>query len=227
MGYYWTMPGDAACVLSAAQKPRSFEPGRVPTGRNADWDDGKIRAVVATLRNARGPQMEALVRPIVWEDMYQYFDAVDLRSMGAWNLWRVLHFACDENDGPVSQPSLDDDFAQEVEAWAYHWLTSEQNRDRLALWDQRSDILSIFPPSDTHEVVECNLEALNILRGTLKHWYHHYHNQSPQLEDQTNTTGTLTNLDDVRNSLPDRAHDGTCNMKSSFLFSIPALSSCL
>lgn len=216
MGYYWTMPDDAACVLSSAQKPRSFEPGRVPTGRNANWDDDKIRAFVAALRNARALQVEALVRPSIWEDMYRYFDAVDLRLMGAWNLWKVLQFACDENDGLPPLPSLDDDLCQEIETWTYQWLANEQNRNRLASWDQRSDILSIFPPSDTQDIVECELEALNIIRGALKHWYNYYHSQSPQLDAQENSTGDITNLDDVQNSLPDRAHDGTCNMMKSF-----------
>lgn len=216
MGYYWTSwiaPDRPAYLLSATADSQLFEPGRAPTGRNANWDDFTVRAMVATLRAERGPQMNALKRPSIWEDMYQYFNAVDLRSMGAWNLWRALHFACDENDGPVVQSPLDDASRKAIEDWAYAWLTVNENRLCLGSWDKRSDILSVLPPADTQNIVGCDRAALNILRGILQNWYHYY---------QTDTTGHLANFNDARSLHPNCAHDGRCNIKSTF-FNLPSV----
>ncbi|KAK4042492.1 hypothetical protein C8A01DRAFT_13926 [Parachaetomium inaequale] len=207
MGLYFNIPEDAPCKLSLSKHRRAFS--YASSRRNFAWDDDRVRAMVSTLRAKHGPRMDTLVRPKTWEDMYQYFDAVDLWVAGAWNLWRAVHHACDENEGPVAQSPPDPAVFDEIDQWTYDWCTHEQNRNRLGAWDQRSDILCVLSPTDSQDISDCDVAALTILRGALKHWYRQYNGQSPQQDGQAAGAVAMSSIGDARNSLPARAQDGT------------------
>jgi hypothetical protein len=207
MRLYFSMPENAPCKLSFSEHRRKFN--QSSSRRNYHWDDARVRAVVAILRAKHGPKMSTLVRPKTWEDMYQYFDAVDLWVTGAWNLWRVVHHSCDENEGPVAPSPPDLAACDEIDQWAYDWCTHEHNRNRLSAWDRRSDILSVLSPMDSQNISDCDVAAFAVLRGALKHWYNHYNGQSQQHDGQAAGAVTMSSLQDARNSLPARAQDGT------------------
>ncbi|KAL2169701.1 hypothetical protein VTG60DRAFT_5754 [Thermothelomyces hinnuleus] len=214
MGFYWNMPQDAPCILSLPKARRCFKRGEVPHGRRSvAWDDDYVCDTVAALRVRRGPKMNTLVRPRTWEDMYQYFDAVDLWTMGAWNLWRVVHFACDENEGGPGEPSPSKSAAFEVvDEWAYDWCTHEEHRARLSAWDERSDILCVLSPAEINDVSCCDIQELSVLRGALRYWSRFYKNQSRQEDNGQGVSAVSASSSsgqDAQDSLPARALDGT------------------
>ncbi|KAG7291827.1 hypothetical protein NEMBOFW57_001848 [Staphylotrichum longicolle] len=174
MGFYWNLPADAPSAFSKKREQRSISRGLAPKHRAIAWNDARVHAAATTLRAEHGDTVKTLVRPQRWEDLYQFFDTVDLWFEGSWNLWRVLHLLCDENDVAAQRDSLDSAILDEVERWAYKWCTHKTNRLKLATWDQKSDILSVLSESDSSNVAGCRKEALDMLRGALKYWHGHY-----------------------------------------------------
>ncbi|KAL2158401.1 hypothetical protein VTH06DRAFT_4449 [Thermothelomyces fergusii] len=213
MGFYWNMPQDAPCILSLPKAQRCFRRGEVSYGRrSAAWNDDDVRNMVAALRLQRGPKMNTLVRPRTWEDMYQYFDAVDLWTMGAWNLWRVVHLACDENEEGAGEPDPSRSAAlAAVDDWAYNWCTHEEHRSRLRAWDERSDILCVLSPAEVNDVLCCGIPELSVLRDVLVYWSRFYKTQFGQEyggQDVSAASSASNNsLEDARDSLPARALD--------------------
>ena len=215
MSFYWNMPQDAPCILSLPKRVRSFKRGAVPHGRRSTaWDDNRVCETIHHLRKRRGPKMNTLIRPKTWEDMFRYFDAIDLWHHGAWNLWRVIHYACDENErgrdaeSPSSHAALDT-----IDDWVYAWCTHKEHRIRLSAWDERSDVLCVLSPTDISDISSCNVAELSILRGALKYWHRFYKNQSPQENNQDIIAVSASSCGGARNSLPVRARDGTYKSK--------------
>ncbi|KAK3898941.1 hypothetical protein C8A05DRAFT_37455 [Staphylotrichum tortipilum] len=180
MGFYWGMPLQAICLFSAPKPERSFRPLDPKPRRCFAWDDSQVHTMVGILRE-RQQNLQAcpLIRPNIWEDLYYYFDTVDMWRMGAWNLWRVLHCMCDEAEGIVVSPPLGHLERDLIEEWAYNWCTHEKNRDSLRRWDETSDVLSVMSPCDIENVRWCERQALDFLRGVLKHWYGMYKAPEP------------------------------------------------
>lgn len=174
MGFYWNLPADAPCAFSKKREQRSISRGLAPKHRAIAWNDARVHAAAAALRAEHSDTVKTLVRPKRWEDIYQFFDTVDLWFEGSWNLWRVLHLLCDENDVAAQRVSLDSAILDEVESWAYKWCTHKTNRLKLATWDQKSDILSVLSESDSRNVAGCRKEALDMLRDALKYWHGQY-----------------------------------------------------
>ena len=172
MGFYWGMPADSLCLLSKPKFKRTF--GRLdprPRGGSA-WDNSQVQNMVGILRerHERVKNTYPLIRPHTWEDLYYYFDAVDLWHNGAWNLWQVLHRMCDEDEGaPLDQMERD-----VIEEWAYAWCTHEKNRERLGRWDGTGDVLTVLSPADAESVPWSRWEALEFLRGVLRYWFGMY-----------------------------------------------------
>ena len=193
MGFYWNMPADAPCAFSSDKGYRSFKRGEMAPHRIIALDDNQVRGIATELRDSHGHEAQTLVRPKTWEDMYQSFDAVDLWFKGSWNLWRVLHLLCDENDGLMTtsdsemDPEMDSDMDQaardEIEGWAYNWCTHETNRFTLSTWDQTSDILRLLSPADSQDIHGCNSQVLNVLRAALEYWHDKYKESPHPQED--------------------------------------------
>ncbi|KAH6854930.1 hypothetical protein B0I37DRAFT_422836 [Chaetomium sp. MPI-CAGE-AT-0009] len=117
-------------------------------------------------------------------------------------------FPSSTNIPSTAQPQLGEEACSEAEGWAYRWLTHEQNRHRLNSWDHRSDILNILSPQDAQNIIDCDTWVLNIVRGTLEHWYHqHYHSPSALQSDHAHIDAPASSLDGARSSLPSRASD--------------------
>ncbi|KAJ4298713.1 hypothetical protein N0V88_003745 [Collariella sp. IMI 366227] len=154
--------------------------GRQPSA----WDEKEIRLAADDYRGAFRADVEQLSRPTIWEDLYKWFDAVDLWEKGAWNLWRVLQFLCDQNEEQQRKYNTWD----VVDDWAYDWCTSSSNRAALAAWDRRSDIFSILSPADHKNIHDSSPESLNILRGALFYWHSMYNNRQSHDGNGNNTT---------------------------------------
>ncbi|KAL1836207.1 hypothetical protein VTJ49DRAFT_5447 [Mycothermus thermophilus] len=174
MVFYWDMPADAPCVLSlhgSVTAPRTYGRLDVPPRRHLLWPDDQVRAASTVIRCLHGEETKSIVRPRIWEDLYQYFDAVDLWTRGAWNLWRVLHLMCDENEAKPPPSHLDPWYAYEVMGWACNWCTNPENREKLRAWNRKSDILTLMSAEDRKNLKEAPSQALAILRFQLSKSY--------------------------------------------------------
>jgi hypothetical protein len=208
MGFYWKMPADAACLFSINEdvpEKRWYKHGIVQPRPSEAWNGNDIRSMATILRKLHTDKTKTMVRPKVWDDLYHYFDVVDLWTKGAWNLWRVLQFICDENEGPPPQSRLDAAAIGEVEEWAYAWCTHEQNRIKLGWWDQRSDILHVLSPADSKDLDGCGPEVLAVLRTAVLHWHQIYMIPSQQRDGHAASGKQVGNQD----PLPAETQDGT------------------
>ncbi|KAL2269045.1 hypothetical protein VTJ83DRAFT_3891 [Remersonia thermophila] len=174
MVFYWRMPADAPCVLSlhgSVTAPRTYSRLDVPPRRHFAWHDDHLRATSTILRRLHGDKTRSMVRPRIWEDLYRYFDAVDLWTRGAWNLWRLIHLMCDENAASPPPFHLDPDYTYEVMSWAYAWCTDPENRSKLRAWNRKSDILTLMSAKDRENLAGSPVQALAILRFELSKRY--------------------------------------------------------
>lgn len=172
MGFYWGMPADSLCLLSEPKPKRTFGPLDPRPRDGSAWDDSQVQTMVGILRerHERVKNTYPLIRPHTWEDLYYYFDAVDLWHNGAWNLWQALHRMCDEDEGaPLGQMEKD-----VIEEWVYAWCTHEKNRERLGRWDGTGDVLTVLSRADVESVRGSRWEALEFLRGALRYWFGPY-----------------------------------------------------
>ncbi|KAK4102967.1 hypothetical protein N658DRAFT_558030 [Parathielavia hyrcaniae] len=203
MGFYWNLPTDAPCVFSKKKAKRSLDRGTAGSRRRVAWNEQQIRQQVASLRARHGSKTQAVVRPKTWEDMYQYFDTVELWYHGAWNLWRVLQLICDENEVGIVKDGLDVEVFNELDDWAYDWCTLLENRVRLSRWDERSDILQVLSDPDHEMIHGCTPGALDVLRGALKYWHHEY-KQPPQGQDAQASRAVSLGYEDMAEGRPSR-----------------------
>lgn len=176
MGMYRNMPADAACVFTISDEvpvPRSFPSGWPPINgpRNVVWDSGRHQIEADAIRRKYPEQAQAIVRPSEFHHLYQYFDVVDLWYKGVNNILHVLNILCDENDAAAQRAIEMADIVDVVDDWVYKWLTHEANRQKLALWDQQSDVLDILTPADRTDVGPCDGEVPDIIRGAFKYWH--------------------------------------------------------
>ncbi len=224
MGFYWNMPADAACAFSSNKKYRSFERGEIAPHRVVTLNDNQVHDIATALRASHGHKAQTLVRPQTWEDMYQFFDAVDLRMKGPWNLWRVLHLLCDENDGLMTTSDaetgsdMDPAARDEIEGWAYNWCTHETNRITLGTWDQTSDILQLLSSADSQDIHGCDAQVLDALRDALQYWHDKY-KETPHPQDDGNAVNVDRSGDMPEVSLAITTQDGKHSLHLHSLFS--------
>ncbi len=207
MGFYWNMPADAPCAFSSDKAFRSFKRGEMAPHRIVALDDNQVRDIATELRASHGHEAQTLVRPKTWEDMYQSFDAVDLWWKGSWNLWRVLHLLCDENDSLMKTSDSGMAIYDEIEGWAYNWCTHETNRITLGTWDQSSDILQLLSPTDSQDIRGCNSWVLDVLRAALEYWHDKY-KWSPHPQEHGKAGGFARSSDMPEASLAITTPDG-------------------
>jgi hypothetical protein len=215
MGFYWNLPAEAPCMFSSKKAKRCLDRLATHPRRRLAWSDSLVRDRAAALRAKYGSMTQTLLRPTTWEDLYRYFDTVDLWVLGAWNLWRVAHFLCDENEASIARAHSDSAVFNEVDDWAYDWCTHYENRMRLSSWDPSLDILRVLSPVDAEKVRGCSPEALNILRGALKYWYYKYKSW-PSEQDTQAARAVSLGYEDMTEGRPSRARarDGTFHFPS-------------
>ncbi|KAL2758489.1 hypothetical protein ACRALDRAFT_1092346 [Sodiomyces alcalophilus JCM 7366] len=106
--------------------------------------------------------------PTCWDDLYTYFDAQDIFSHGALNLWNLVHLLCHENR--IITRDLFASMCYEVGVWADEWLEKEGNKEKLLACDVRhADILSVLSDEEQKEISELREVDMVIVRGALAH----------------------------------------------------------
>lgn len=179
MSLYTTMPADSKCIFSLNEQVREKRSLQhvLPKRDAVAWDQARIQAKADAIRKEYPSESKSIVRPVMWEQLYEFFDAHDLYFEGAWNLWAVIKQICNENspDGGFDQGQCDI-----VADWAYKWLTHNANLDQLGTWDKNSDILDILSRQDWGSIGDCGPKALDVLRGEFLHWHCYYFDVKPQ-----------------------------------------------
>jgi hypothetical protein len=213
MGFYWGMPADAPCIFSihgGVKKPRTYGMLNVPPRRHYLWPDDQLLEASTLIRCLHGDKAKSIVRPVIWEDLYKYFDPVDLWTRGAWNLWRLLHLLCDENEAQVTTIHMDPDYVNEIIDWAYAWCTNINNQAKLRAWNQKSDILTLMSAEDWKNLDGCSVRALTILRHTLGKWHNEYKNGGASTLDVLChvTRNEEADIKDVQLPTPTCSRDG-------------------
>lgn len=190
MAYYFSMPEDARCVFSLNDqitKPRLFDRLGCPDREPVAWDSNRIEREAQSLRNKYPEEALKVFRPSAWEDLYLYFDPHDLWLQGAWNLWCVIDLLGEQNAEPgffaqarlKNRPRCDkrhERFAI-VDDWVWRWLTTEQNREKISIWNHQIDILFQLWPEDWMSIGMDSLRAdeLERLRDQLLFWHRQYY----------------------------------------------------
>lgn len=208
MSFYMKPPKDIACILSPCAEPRNFPRNGIPLRSIRRLANAEIQKLVATLRERHGSLLSSVVRPTIWEDLYHYFDIIDLWYAGAWNLWRALHLICDQNDPSESYEYVAENKVREIDDWVYSWCTHEENRVSLGQWDGTSDVLSVLSWESLGEITDCTAEELVVVRGSLKYWYDQEHRTSEAARKARTLVKSMGNLDDARKHMPAHSLDG-------------------
>ncbi|KAK4140221.1 uncharacterized protein C8A04DRAFT_15133 [Dichotomopilus funicola] len=208
MSFYMKPPKDAACILSPGPEARTFPRNDIPRRPMRRFTNAEIQEIVERLRGRDGSLLDSVVRPTRWEDMYRYFDVVDLWEFGAWNLWRVLHLICDQNGGAESYEYVSEDKVHEIDDWVYRWCTHEENRMRLSMWDGVSDVLSVLSWKSLDKLGHCTAEEFVVVRGALRYWYDQGNRTSEAARNARAHVRAMSHLNDARKHMPVHSLDG-------------------
>ena len=162
---YTYLPRGSRCVFSQHAGQPALEHILVRHDIPRDWCPQQIQETAAAIRRRHPDAVESLTVPSYWEDLHQYFHPKDLWHSGASNLYKVVLRLLKEN---------------EICMWVESWLTWEQNRYKLSLWDPSEDIRSIF---DHHDWYNINFyhhtlpeDYILFFCDVLKYWYGYYRN---------------------------------------------------
>ena len=162
---YTYLPFGSRCAFSVHAGEPALNHSLPDRGTLRDWSPQKVEEAAAVIRRLHTDAVEGMTAPCHWEDLHQYFHPIDLWCKGASNLHKVILRLLKEN---------------EVCIWVEKWLTWEQNRYKLSLWDTIQDIRSVFDPSDWYNIHAPNTpfpeEYVVFLCGVLKYWYDYYRN---------------------------------------------------
>ncbi|KAK4192492.1 hypothetical protein QBC35DRAFT_459212 [Podospora australis] len=191
--FYLGMPNGVQCKFSL--NPQLTAPrylyGNFPQRQPLiAWDDQRVKAKADLIQAEYPDEANKVTRPKDWIDLYQYFDAMDLWFQGAWNLWSVIDLLGVRNMDRVafSKAHLEtlshmdpkvlssvvpwsDQQTATVDDWVYKWLTHEQNRQKVAAWNRKGDILHLLWYEDWLAIGDCSPQATVHLRKALEYWH--------------------------------------------------------
>ena len=195
MGFYTAQHPDAECIFSlqpGVGKPRQMVhpfPDRNLTIWTAKQTEDMASAISAQFPEAA----RAVTQVTEWEDLYKYFDAVDLYYKGVGNLLNVVNHLYKENSandqtGVLSKPFDEwtqeevNEYGDEIDDFVYAWYTHSQNRDKVAAWDRKSDILGLLTLEDWNELIgDCHHPmVMESLRGCMVYWHDSVFGVSPR-----------------------------------------------
>ncbi|KAK3372004.1 hypothetical protein B0H63DRAFT_550387 [Podospora didyma] len=192
---YTNIPEDAKCTFSLTAQVHTKRSMKhiLPPRNIVIWSKEKIQQFASSIRQSHPGAANKVVKPQIWEDLYEYFDAADLWNQGAWNLWEVIMYLAAQNDKlaylVVEMAANDDGKLEILGDWVYKWLTHKENRDKLRTWDKQSDILKVLTPPDWADIGPCGLTVLGPMAAELGWWYHEYYNAPTPFKKKTGTDG--------------------------------------
>ena len=137
--FYRNKPSHVKGVFSTrdGQRPWRTPQEILPARYIHLWSKDEVQGVCNSIRHTWWAWMKEMPEPHSWDDLLLYFDAHDIYSYGALNLWNVIKTLNDENK------SMRADYIKfvtaEVGNWADVWLENPDNRKKLRRWDENHE----------------------------------------------------------------------------------------
>jgi len=157
--FFNRMPRNARAVFSTGfghRVPRNLPKPASPYILRSNSDVGDEVRLALELRNRYSDYVATMQKiPATWDELWEYFDAVDAFTQGSAFLLRVITLIVKQNQ------SISTAIDQEVEIWV------KQNYNRLATIDVNQDVMTtLFTPADSYFFQICN--RLNKHRASLE-----------------------------------------------------------
>ncbi|KAF6841028.1 hypothetical protein CMUS01_03692 [Colletotrichum musicola] len=141
------------------------------TGRHVYlWCAEDIQNHANSVRKKHWNLMKSMPQPTCWEDLYDYFDCVDLFHHGALNLWNLVCHLVHENK--MLRDNLIHGISFEVGMWCDEWLARNHNKTRLRDFSDWGNVLVLFDGSELEEIRQLDPFSQDILRTALAHRQH-------------------------------------------------------
>ena len=137
--------------------------------------DGDIQRKATALWQEFPVQIQHVRCPLAWEDLYTYFDAVDLWTEGPEYLFEVIRYIGYQNYTIDREANLE--IQLEIYKWAGEWV--RLNEHKLRQVPERADLPSLFNDTEWNEVAGMKQEEFTTLVAAL-----HYHRHLLNLEQE-------------------------------------------
>ncbi|KAF4595212.1 hypothetical protein GQ602_000825 [Ophiocordyceps camponoti-floridani] len=139
----------------------------LPDRRVHLWTKDEIQSVCNSLRKVFWEDMKKLRRPGSWNDLWEFFDAVDMYHYGALNLWNVMNTLFDENS--IITSVWRSELSVEIGHFADEWLKEGGNKDKLKDWDDlKGPVLCCLTPEDWRKVRNLKGDEISLLKSALE-----------------------------------------------------------
>ncbi|KAK0717143.1 hypothetical protein B0T26DRAFT_282846 [Lasiosphaeria miniovina] len=188
MGFYTKMPADAQCIftISAHVPVKRWMKHPFKQREIRDWDENQVQIKANLIRKFHPEHLMEKVAPVEkWEQMYDYFDAADIWSHGAVNLWLAIDYLYHENKSIEEAKGKGKEIAKGNVAEAYG--------------QQVGDTMDINPPQLANE----NPEGFMIADDWAYKWLTHADNrQKLSTWDQKRDILSIFTANDWNNVAP-------------------------
>ncbi|RDA84564.1 hypothetical protein CP532_1130 [Ophiocordyceps camponoti-leonardi (nom. inval.)] len=140
----------------------------LPERRVHLWNKDEIQSVCNSLRQIFWGDMKTLRRPTRWDDLWEYFDAVDLYHYGVLNIWNVMNTLFDENC--MIHTSWRAEVSVEIGHFVDEWMKEKENQEKLKGWDEmKGPVLCCLTSSDWKQISNLQDGEIGLLRSALQY----------------------------------------------------------
>ncbi|RDA91159.1 hypothetical protein CP533_4822 [Ophiocordyceps camponoti-saundersi (nom. inval.)] len=140
----------------------------LPERRVHLWNYDEIQSVCKSLRQVFWGEMKNLRRPTRWDDLWEYFDAVDLYHYGVLNIWNVMNTLFDETRIVTSTWSAE--MAAEIGHFTDEWVKDEENQEKLKAWDEmKGPVLCCLTSDDWTKIRNLQDGEIAVLKSALEY----------------------------------------------------------
>ncbi|OAA72096.1 hypothetical protein ISF_01169 [Cordyceps fumosorosea ARSEF 2679] len=194
LGFYTNPPVGAKAIFSTSNGQRAFRPMHhiLPRRRLHLWSKNEIQENCNSIRRLHWEAMRGMTEPNCWDDLWKYFDAFDLYSHGAINLWNIINHLYAENR--IIKADVSKNSALELGRWSQQWLQVKDNAEKLKRWDiSKCSVLKLFDAAD-RDSLGCLSDAdVSILANALS--CRRGHLLSPTRTETTEPRSLLSSLE--------------------------------
>ncbi|RDW80165.1 hypothetical protein BP6252_04803 [Coleophoma cylindrospora] len=165
--HLFNLPHRAEAVFSTkcGKIPKKHLPSHLPAQIVHSDLDGAIVRKANALRDEFPVEIQHVKTPVLFEEIYKYFDEYDLWTEGVIFLYHVLDYIEREN------VQLDKEFEEmeenEIKAWVADWF-QRTDEDLIVYTQKHLDLTTLFSPTDALEVQELSSRQNKILQTQLE-----------------------------------------------------------
>ncbi|RDW92549.1 hypothetical protein BP5796_01943 [Coleophoma crateriformis] len=158
-------PAEAIFSTKCGKIPKKHLPNHLPAQIVHSDLDGAIVRKANALRDEFTVEVQHVKAPVLFEEIYKYFDGYDLWTEGVIFLYHVLDYIEREN------VQLDKEFEEmeekEIKAWVVDWF-QRTDEDLIFYTRKNLDLTTLFSPTDALEVQGLSSRQNEILQAHLE-----------------------------------------------------------